>query len=199
MKAILITICLFSITLFSFSQGDFNKQIATAKTSYAAGKLEDAHFALQQALQELDLIIGKEVLKMMPMKLDTLNVNSREDHVTANSGFIGTTIHRSYGAKGKASVEIISNSPMISSLNAFLNMPMLGGMMRDEKTKVVKVQGYKSRLEKQNDNADGKPSYDLQIPFNGALMTFKTSGMDEEEVLRLVNTFPLQDIAKLIQ
>jgi hypothetical protein len=86
----------------SIAQGDFKTQIATAKKSYSAGKLEDTHFALQQALQELDMIIGKEVLKIMPQKIDSLSANPKDDHVAANVGFVGATIHRSYGTQRNA-------------------------------------------------------------------------------------------------
>lgn len=37
---------------------------------------------------------------------------------------------------------------MISTLNAFLNTPLLGGLMKDENTKIIKVRGYKGRLQK---------------------------------------------------
>ena len=199
MKAFIIAVCILTTGFCCFAQGDFKTQITTAKKSYTAGKLEDTHFALQQALQELDMIIGKEVLKIMPQKLDSLNANPKDDRVAANVGFIGATIHRSYGKQNNAEIEIINNSPMVNTLNAFLNSGMLGGMVRDENTKVVKVQGYKSRLEKQGDNANGKPNYQLQIPFSNALMTVTANGMTEEQVLALANSFPLQDIAKLVQ
>jgi hypothetical protein len=199
MKKFFISAYFLSFTLIAFAQGDFKSQMATAKTAYAAGKLEDAHFALEQAMQELDIIIGKEVLKLMPAKLDTLSVNAKDDHVTANVGFVGATIHRSYGAMGKASVEIINNSPLIGTLNTFLNSALLGGMMRDENTKVVKVQGYKARLEKQGESKDGKLNYTLQIPFNSALMTITVNETTETEILNMANTLPLQNIAKLIQ
>ncbi len=196
-KLIVIAVILF-VTQPSFSQ-DFKADIATAKTAYAGGKLADAHFALEQAMQEIDMIVGQEVLKLLPTKIDTLNSNPKEDHVMANSGFIGATIHRSYGLHGGSEIEIISNSPMLAGLNAFLNMPMLGGMMRDENTKVVKVQGYKSRLEKQGDNENGKPNYSLQIPFTSALLTLTVKGKSESEVLTLANSIPMEQIAKLIQ
>ena len=189
---------LFILASASFAQ-DFKADIATAKTAYAGGKLADAHFALEQAMQEIDMIVGKEVLKLLPVKIDTLNSNPKEDHVMANSGYIGATIHRSYGLHGGTDIEIISNSPMLAGLNAFLNMPILGGMMRDENTKVVKVQGYKSRLEKQGDNENGKPNYSLQIPFSSALLTLTVKGKSESEVLSLANSIPVEQIAKLIQ
>src|SRR5688572_7275484 len=92
---------------------EFAKHMTTAKTSYAAGKLEDAHFELQLALQELDIIIGKEVIKLLPTKLDTLASIAREDNVYANTGFIGTTVHRVWGGTKRAEVDIISNSPLV--------------------------------------------------------------------------------------
>ena len=200
MKNLIIAIFFLSIATAGFAQGDFKTQITTAKTSYAAGKLEDAHFALEQAMQELDMIIGKEVLKLLPAKLDTVSMNTKDDHVMANVGFVGATIHRSYGMYNNASIEIINNSPMIGMLNTFLNSAMLGGMMRDENTKVVKVQGYKARLEKEGETtADGKTNYKLEIPFNNALMTITVNATTESAILADANAIPLQDIAKLVQ
>ena len=157
MKSVIIIVCFFFSALIAAAQGDFKKQMTTAKTSYAKGKLEEAHFALQQAMQELDIIIGKEILKLMPVKLDSLASVPKEDRVAASIGFVGTTIHRSYG-RNKAEVEIISNSPLVNSVSMFLNSSF-GGMMRDENTKVVKVQGYKARLEKHFFQAKGNLNY----------------------------------------
>lgn len=199
MKKILIAIFLFA-AFAAPAQQDFPNYISTARTSYTSGKLEDAHFALQQALAELDIIIGKEVLKLLPAKMDTASVNMKDDHVTSNAGFIGSTIHRSYGAglQTKADLEIINNSPLIGTISMFLNTPMLGGMMRDENTKVVKVQGYKARLEKQDAGA-ANPTYVLQMPFHTALVTFTVHNSSETEILAMLNTIPFEQIAKLIQ
>ena len=187
-------------TTIVFAQTDFKGEVATAKTSYTSGKLEDAHFALQQALGDLDIIIGKEVLKLLPTQLDSLNANTNSDNVTANVGFIGATIHRDYGSpEKKAEIEIISNSPLLGTLNAFLNTPLIGGMMRDENNKTVKVQGYKARLEKQDRGTDQKPTYVLNVPLNTALVTFTVNGTTESDMLNLANTIPLQQIAKLVQ
>ncbi|MEJ7676328.1 MAG: hypothetical protein WKG06_00290 [Segetibacter sp.] len=67
-KLFILTLFLFVVS-FAYSQ-DFKKELATAKTSYKSGKLEDAHFALQQTLQALDITIGKEVLKLFPEKTE---------------------------------------------------------------------------------------------------------------------------------
>jgi len=197
MKKIILLITVLSLTVMVQAQ-DFKKDITTAKTSYAANKLEDAHFALQQALSEIDMIIGREVLKLLPPKMDTSSVNSKEDKVSSNVGFAGATVHRSYGKSEKAEVEIISNSPLIATLNTLMNMPMMGGLMRDENNKTVKVQGYKARLEKQAGNEE-QATYVLQIPFSSALLTFTVHNSSEKEILKLADTLPLDQIAKLIQ
>jgi hypothetical protein len=197
-KIILFFITIFFVSIVS-AQTDFKSDVASARSAYAAGKLEDAHFSLQQALGELDIIIGKEVLKILPTQLDNLNSNSGEDNVTANVGFIGATIHRGYGDTAKkAEIEIISNSPLLSTLNAFLNMPIIGGMMHDENTKIIKVQGYKSRLER-TDAGNGKYNYKLDVPFRDALLTLNVDKSTEAEITNMANKIPLQDIARLIQ
>jgi len=182
---------------------DFKTNITTAKTSYAAGKLEDAHFALQQVLQEIDITIGNEVIKLLPLKLDTLNANSKDDRVTGNVGFVGASIHRSYGnsSTGKdAELEIVNNSPLLGTLNAFLTSPLLGAMGGgDPNSKVVKIQGYKSRLTKENTDDKGKTSYRIEIPFSNALITLHSNDSNDADIQKLANTLPLAQIAKLIQ
>jgi len=198
MKKYSIFISILFFTL-SVNAQDFSKDIADAKSSYAAGKLADAHFSLEQAIQEIDMIVGKEVLKLLPAKMNDQASVEKDDQVTANVGFVGATVHRSYGDTTGSQVEIISNSPLIASLNSFLNMPLVGGMMRNSTTKVVKIQGYKSRLEKLGDNDNGKPNYQLQIPFKSALITITANGMDENAVMSFANSIPLDKIAALIQ
>jgi len=199
MKHSILFFAFIFFTTIVFAQTDFKGEVATAKTAYSSGKLEDAHFALQQALGDLDIIIGKEVLKLLPTQLDALNANTNSDNVTANVGFIGATIHRDYGTpEKKAEIEIISNSPLLGTLNAFLNTPLIGGMMRDENNKMVKVQGYKARLER-TDAGNGKFNYKLDVPFSSSLLTLNVDNSTESEILGMANKIPFQDVAKLIQ
>lgn len=199
MKQSFIILVLFT-TLQGNSQAlNFKTDIATAKSAYSSGKLEDAHFALQQSMQEIDIIIGKEVLKLLPQKMDTLAAVPAQDNVTGNISFVGATIHRSYG-KGtkKAEVEIVNNSPLLGTLNAFLTSPLLAGLGNDGKTKVLKIQGYKSRLTKE-ENTGGALSYRLEIPFSNALVTLNVNNSTDTEVIAMANTIPFDQIAKLIQ
>ena len=198
MKRILIVGVLALATTLTNAQ-DFTANLTTAKKSYGAGKLEDAHFALQQMLVQLDMTIGKEVLKLLPAKMDTLKVNSKEDNVTANISFIGATIQRTYGAGNKkAEITIVNNSPLLGTLNAFLASPLMG-LVNNADNKVVKIQGYKSRLTKETGSEGEKPGYKVEIPFSNALITVSVNSTSESEILAMANTIPFADIAKLIQ
>lgn len=181
----------------AFSQ-NFTTDITTAKTAYSSGKLEDAHFALQQALQEIDIIIGKQVIALLPATMDKFSANTKDDNVMSNVGFMGSTIHRSWGPNDSVDLSIIGNSPLITTLNAFLNTPMLGGMMSNGNNKIIKVEGYKGQLTK-DDAGNGQTNYTIQIPLGSSLITFTAKNTTDTQITTWANTLPLQQIAKLLK
>jgi hypothetical protein len=198
MKNILTLIALVAFATTLNAQ-DFNKNLATAKSSYASGNLEDARFAMQQMLTEIDMAIGKEVLKMLPAKMEANAVNSKNDNVVPNTGLAGVVIHRDYGAAEKlVNVDIMSNSPLVASMNAILSMPFVGNS-GDGTQKIVKVQGYKGVLQKTVDSETNKTDYTLQIPLNSTLLTLTVPNSDEGLVMKMANTIPVQQIAKMVQ
>ncbi len=192
------------IILLAFSASayaqDFDKNLASAKSAYATGDLENTRFALEQALHELDVVIGKEILKQLPTKLGTVAFNEKEDNVTGGSGMgTGLFVHRTYGEYPKSSkIDVINNSPLITSLNAMLAMPFIGNSA-DGTQKVVKVQGYKSVLNKNVNEETGKTGYTLQIPMNNTLFTLEMDDTNEGEIQSLANTIPLSKIAQMAQ
>ena len=196
----------FSLLLLLLSAGfvtvaqEFDKNVATAKSSYASGNLQDSRFAMEQALRDLDMAIGKEILKVLPTKMGALAAVEKEDNVTGTGNYVGLYVQRYYGADPKrGSIEIINNSPMINSLNAILSMPVIGGMMRDENQKMVKIQGYKSILNKQVNSDTGKTNYELQIPMNNTLVTLKMDDSNEGEITAAANGIPLAKIVQMAQ
>jgi hypothetical protein len=197
MKNLIILTCALLFATKSFTQ-DFATAVTSAKSSYAAGKLEDAHFSLLQAMQEIDLIIGHEVLKLLPTRMDTLSVNTKDDNVMANVGFIGTTIHRSWGSEGRVDLSIIGNSPLVATMNALLNTPMLGGMMSNGNSKIIKISGYKGQLQKE-EGSNGETNYNIQIPLGNSLVTFAGKNTTDTQIMAWANTLQLQQIAKLVQ
>lgn len=198
MKAIRITIAIVLVSQFVLAQ-EFDKNISTAKSAYASGNLQDSRFAMEQMLRDLDMAIGREILKMLPTKVGTLNVNDKEDDVTGSGG-VGLYVNRHYGVDPKrASIEIINNSPLITSLNAVLSMPVIGGMMRNENQKIIRVQGYKSILNKQVNTDTGKTNYELQIPMNNTLLTLRMDDSTESEMTAAANAIQLAKIVQIAQ
>lgn len=178
---------------------DFNKDLASARTAYGAGNLEDARFAMQQMLTDIDLLVGKEILKLLPTKMDARVSNPKTDNVTANTGLTGVLIHREYGSAEKiAKIEIMGNSPLVASINAILSIPFVGNSS-DGTQKIIKVQGYKGVLQKNVDTETNKTDYTLQLPLNATLITFTLEDTTEADVVRLANTIPVTEIAKMVQ
>lgn len=172
-------------------------RLTEAETAYASKNLDNTRFALQQALLEINKAIGKDILDILPKKLNDINYNEKDDNVSGAAGVAGLFVTRSYGAAEKTgNIEIMSDSPMLTSLNALLSMPAMMGSS-DPNQKRVKINGYKSLLQK-GSGENGLVTYDLQIPMNQTLVTLKVKGIpSENDVIALGNSLPLDQIAKL--
>jgi hypothetical protein len=197
MKKILSVV--FVLICVSLSAQDFSKNLASAKSAYAGGKLEEARFAMQQMMNDIDIIVGKEIIKLLPAKMDAMNANVKTDNVVANTGLAGVVIHRDYGTAEKVcNIDIMGNSPMVATINAFLSLPFMGNS-GDGMQKVVKIAGYKGMLQKSVDTETNKTDFTLQVPIRSTLLTFNVPNSTEADVVRLANTIPVQEIAKLVQ
>lgn len=198
MKKLILLFIVVSVGLTSAAQ-DFTKNISTARTSYAAGNLEEARFAMQQVLNDLDMAIGREVLKMLPAKMGAVASNAANDNVTANTGLTGVMIHRDYGVGEKIyNLDLMSNSPLVASINAILSIPFMGNS-GDGTQKIIKIDGYKGMLQKSVDEETKKTDYTLQVPIGSTLLTFTAPDTSEEEVVKMANSIPLSQITKLVQ
>lgn len=188
-----IYIVLFAIVFAGTATAqDFQKSISSARTAYAAGNLQDSRFAMEQMLRDLDIEIGKEILKLLPSKIGPRNANTASDNVNGTTGFTGLFVERQYGTDpNNASIEVINNSPLINSIGLILAAPM----MHDQNQKVIKVQGYKALLTKNQNSETGKTGYELQIPMNNTLITLRITETSETEITTAANTIPLANIA----
>lgn len=201
MKNLMLSILTLGLCTVVMAQ-EFDKSLASAKSAYNSGNLEDARFNLENALREVDVAIGKEVMKVLPTTLGTLPYNSKEDNVTGMSAsFAGLYVHRTYGtAQDKnAYIDIVSDSPMMAGISAILSMPMIMNT-GDGTQKVIKVQGYKTLLTKQADENGQVTGYDVQTPFGNSMLTLHYSGnITEAEITKLANTIPIEKIVSVAQ
>ncbi len=193
-----ITCCLFIISINIKAQ-DATPSFNEAKLAYSSGSLDDARFALEQALQQIDQAIGKEILAILPANLSGMNYNKEQDNVVGiNMGFAGLFVDRIYGEGEKsASVQIIGDSPLMAALNAMLALPAIMTKGNNDQ-KRIKVDGYKSILQKET-SPEGVVSYSVQIPGNTTLISFNCQGFNENEAITMVNFIPVTQIVKLSQ
>jgi hypothetical protein len=199
MKYFIISLFLIAVFSGATSAQDFAKNLGEARTAYSSGDLSSSRFAMEQLLRDLDVAIGQEIIKLLPVKMDAMAANTKEDNVTGGGAGlgIGLFVHRSYGTGPKsATIDIINNSPLITSLNTVLALPFIG-RGADGNQKVVKVQGYKAILNKTEDSESGKTGYELQIPMQNTLVSFRADETKEAEILKMAETIPLGKIAQM--
>lgn len=199
MKKILIflTIAVLSLPGAFINAQEVTASLDEALSSYKSDNLEDARFALQGALNDINQAIGNEILAVLPDEMNGMQKVETGDNVTGiNTGFAGLFINRSYTSESRnASIEIVSDSPLLAGINTILAMP--GFMTSDENQKRIKVEGYKALLTKNTDN-EGLVSYDLQMPLSGSLLTFQCEGIeDENEVIGMANKIPVDEIVTI--
>ena len=194
---ILLTVAVFTIQGALINAQEVTASLDDALSSYKSDDLEDARFALQGALNGINQAIGKEVLAILPDEMNGMSKIETGDDVTGvNIGFAGLFISRSYTAEDRnASIEIVSDSPLLAGINTILAMP--GFMTSDENQKRIKIEGYKALLTR-NTDGEGMVSYDLQMPFSGSLLSFQCEGIDNEnEVIAMVKKIPVSEIVTI--
>ena len=178
---------------------DIQANLDAARSSYQSGDLENARFALQEALNFINQAIGQEILGMLPESVGGMSKTPDGDNVTGTGmGFAGLYVNRSYSGENKnASIEIVGDSPMMAGINALLAMPAF--MSSDPNQKRIKVSNYKALLTKSTDD-QGIATYDIQLPFSSSLLTFRSTGIqNENDVIAMFNSLPVDKIAKMAE
>lgn len=175
---------------------EVDKQLDDARSAYTSGNLHEARFALQQALHEIDMAIGAEILKILPQSMDNMKSDESDDNVTT-AGFAGLFVTRTFNAEEgdeNSSIEIITDSPLLAGINAMLALPMFGS---DSNQKKIRVAGYRG-LQTKNEDETGAVSWDIQVPMGTTLLTFRCNGQTQEsKVTEMLNTIKFEEIAKL--
>jgi hypothetical protein len=192
----IVMACMFISGLYS---QDVNGRLGEAGSSYKSGDLQGTRFALQQALNEIDLAIGQEILKLLPAKMGKMEATGEDGNYSASTmGYAGLFVNRSYNFDEELSsdIQIISDSPLLAGLNTLLALPMFAS---DPNQKRIRVSGYRALLQR-NESDEGHLSWEVQIPVRSTLITFKCNGIvSEKEVTDMVNTIPVEQIARFAQ
>jgi len=199
MKNIFTLLAITMLLAINISAQDTDALLDKAGSEYKSGNLENARFELQQVLQEINQAIGRDILALLPDDMEGMTKVEDEDNVTGiNTGFAGLFVNRNYqGENRDASIEIVSDSPLLGTINLMLNMPVfIGG---DPNQKRIKIDGQKALLTKYT-GEDGSISYDVQLAFGSTLFTFNCNGFENEnDVTGMLENIPMKDIMAVAQ
>ena len=196
-KYLVTGIFFLAIISVSLSAQNFDSKISDAQSAYKSGDLDGARMALQDALNEVNMAIGKEVINLLPENMKDLSYNKQDDNVNGSGvGYSGLFVSRNYGETGtgkSASVTIIADSPLMAGINTILAMPAIMTSGADSNQKRIKIGTYKALLQI-NDTDNGKKNYDVQVPFGSSLLTFHCDGYSEADAVSMANTIPVSKI-----
>jgi len=179
---------------------EVEKYISQASSAYSSEQLELTRSAIQDALRELDIKVGNEVIASLPGEINNMSCKTGNDNVSGTSnGLIGLMVTREWSMDTlRLNFSIIGNSPMLAGINAMLSMPMMMGASNNQKK--VTVEGYKGLLEKRVDDNNQTYGFNLQVPVNNSLFQLEYSGPgSENDFMGLVGQIPVKKIIDLVQ
>lgn len=191
----IIAIAIISTTTSAFAQ-EIDKSLAEAKSAYSAKKLEETRFALENVLREINIALGKQVLNEMPKTLGALNADPNSDDATSMALlYTGLNVTRRYiGSGADAELMLMSDSPLLAGINSILSLPAM--MLNSQTQKVIKIEGYKALIQKQEDGS----GYSLSVPNNNSLISLNYNGsISETEFLKIANSLPVGILFRLAQ
>jgi hypothetical protein len=64
--------------------------------------------------------------------------------------------------------------------------------------KIIKISGYKALVEKVS-GSNERVDYQVQLPLNSSLITLRAPGASQDDLVKMANTLPVSDIAKMLQ
>lgn len=198
MRTLLIVICIvFAGLLTAEAQTELKTKLDEADQAYNSGNYEEARFALQQSLAELDKVVGEAIIKLLPNEVSGVPAEPDSDQMNGGAaGISGVYVSRSYMKEEQTvNLEIITNSPFLSMVNAAITNPLLASMSGGNQ-KIVKIGGYKSLVEK-NEGSDVE-SFDIKIPINDSMITLECRGFSQNESIAIGNSLNIKEIASLI-
>ncbi len=178
---------------------DVKLQMDEAEAAHKNKNYSDARYSLQQALQGVEIQLGRQILKSLPSKINTLPADTLQDKVSSTQwGWNNLTILRVYkdGADKQLTVSI-GNAGMYSAMATiyFANAGMLEANNQNQNYKQVKVKGNKAII--QYEDSKG---YTLiaSIGQTSVIVWECINFANEQEVMSAANSFDIDGIKKML-
>ena|ERR1043165_3308925 len=191
MKANILILFASLIALNVMGQSQAETFIKEAQDYLAKKEYKQAQLSLQDAINDINTLLAADIGKSLPAEINGLKAESDGEVNTGGMGMVGGgfTITKKYhnetNKSNEAEVQIIANSPLLSSMNMYLSNPSMMG----SEYKSVRVGGTQRAILKTemqdsyDDSGNSKKirSTEIQIPLSQTLITLNLSGFATEQ------------------
>ena len=148
------------------------------------------------AQKKITISTGDELLKLLPEKLKNKEAKKVKDKVKPAKGFIGVTVHRSYGDYDQnIDIELINESPSLITVNEFLTKRLIANPVQYLIAVIDGYQGLLQSLTRENGTVD----YELLIPISTTLLKIRTKGYSRDELIDFANNLPVKKIGSILE
>lgn len=163
--------------------------IQEAQAYLAQKDYKQALLSLQDAINDINVQLAKQVAESLPAEINGLKAEGEGEVNTAGMGMMGggLQITKRYSNEkvngNEAEVQILANSPMLSTMSMYLSNP---GMM-GQGYKSVRIGTnraiLKSEVRESDDNGSVQKSRstEIQIPVGQTLITIQARGFATEQ------------------
>ena len=177
---------------------DVKLQMTDAETAHTAKNYSDARYSLQQALMGVEIQLGRQILKSLPVTIVALPVDTLQDKVMSTQwGWSNLSIQRVYKNGDKQLTTTIGNAGMYAGLATmyFTNASMMEANGDKQNFKQVKVKGNKAII--QYEDSKG---YTLiaSIGQTSMIVWECINFANEQEVMTAANSFDIDGIKKML-
>ena len=177
---------------------DVKQQMTEAETEHAAKNYSDARYSLQQALMGVEIQLGRQILKSLPLTIVALPADTLQDWVMSTQwGWSNLSIQRVYKSGDKQLTTTIGNAGIYSGLAMmyFGNANMMEANGDKQNFKQVKVKGNKAII--QYEDSKG---YTLiaSIGQTSMIVWECINFANEQEVMTAANSFDIDGIKKML-
>jgi hypothetical protein len=184
-KLSLFSLAIF-ISLSATAQGQAETFIKEAQDFLKNKEYKQAILSLQDAINDINMMVAKQVADSLPAEINGLKAEGESEISAAGMGMIGggMQIIKRYRNETKtendAEVQILANSPMLTTMNMYLTNPSMMG----PGYKSVRIGSNRaiSKTDMQDDGSGTKTrSTEIQVPLGQTLITIRANGFATEQ------------------
>jgi hypothetical protein len=177
---------------------DVNQQIIDAEKAHSEGNYNEARYSIQQALMGVEIQIGQEILKSLPVAVDNVPKDSAQDRVMSTKwGWANMTIQRVYRKDDKQLTVTIGNNPLYAGTMDLYFSGAYGAQSNGETQdmKQIKVKGNKAVIK-----YDKNEGYSVLVQLGqSGMITFQgINYANEAEITNAINTFDIDSIKNML-